>query len=165
MNRLIILDDQHCEQELAQLLARYAADVHLNMPAGSWAQDIDRLMDGLKAVQAKLKEVVIYHPGGLQKVQASEVLFIRQNGPILQFYLKRKPMQQGRGKLHDYTEELKGYNFLQINTHTLVNLYEVHAIFPTSKASLLMQNGQELAIQPEKTPVIMKQLSQLGVAP
>jgi len=158
MNRLIIINDKHCKEELSALLEDYSADVLLDMETEADTGNLEKVLEGFKELQTAIKEISVYKANQVHKVHINELLVIYDRGEVLEFVLKTHETLTGKGKLADYARDLAGFDFYSLGNQALINLRALDRIIDQEQKRIIMQNGFELSIGSNEAIELMNYL-------
>ena len=125
MNKLIIIDDTTCKDELNEFVSSHADHIKLLLTEEDYNIDLDGMVDKIKGDFADQKIVFIATKDDILKLSAKDILFIQSKNDSTYITLSSGISHQLNKSLNHYKINLKFNDILQINRNCLINMKSV----------------------------------------
>ncbi len=161
MHKLLIIDDDHCKEELEKFLSQHQENILLLLEEEEFSKRIDQILKDLNHLYKMQHKAILKTPSGIQKVIVSETMYIKQHTEANQilFVLKEGEELAVNAEMDDIEKDLMSFSFIRVNDDYLVNVDYMAEYCVENDREIKMENGETIHVDSERAPALLDVLN------
>jgi DNA-binding LytR/AlgR family response regulator len=161
MERIIIIDDKNCRRELSDFIESNKEHIRFNSSIEKMKNTTRAFFEELASDTGSENKLAVSSNQHIEIVHTRDITHIEATGLTTSLHLSNKSIIEANSTLEQLSLKLKGSNFIRIHNDFMVNLDYFSKLDLGSTTFMLLDNGINLPVDPDKKSLIIKYLKDI----
>lgn len=162
MERIIIIDDLNCKDDLQAFLEANKEHIRINTPVDNLKNTSKFFIEELTGNYESENKLAINTDKQIKILHTNEIIFIEAEGSKTNLHIKNDKCIEAITDIDSYEEKLANSNFIRIHEKYIVNLEYFSKFNFKNKLQVDLTNGISLPVDPDKKDMLIKYIENIN---
>ncbi len=163
MERIIIIDDMKCEQELANFLEANRDHIRLSTTIETLKSSAKGFYEELTSEFVPDNKLAITSNQHIDIVHTRDITHIEAIDQKTKLYLSNNTFIETSSTLESFANKLKGSNFLRVHHDFIINLDYFSKLDVREGKTIEIENGIKIPIDLSKKALLLNHLKKINI--